>query len=175
METCQIENYTISIQDNPPEHLFENHLPKLSDNTPTCQHGITVSKNQSEQNLLINGFGGATGIHKNSYVINETNIFICVSDTVYCLDLETLNHKWSAQADQATCFGIYLVDNSLIIHGELQISSLSLSGKINWQQHGKDIFTTQSDDHNFEIKNNIINVKDWGNNNYKLNLKGEFV
>ena len=29
--------------------------------------------------------------------------------------------------------------------------------------------------HNFEIKNNIINVKDWGNNNYKLNLKGEFV
>jgi len=175
METTQIGNHKISIQNYPPEHLFENQFPIATDTTPTCQHGVTIETLDNQFSIILNGFEGATGIHKNSFVVNQTNIYICVSNTIFCLDLDTLNVIWHTKVDQVTCFGVYLVKDHLIVHGEISISSISLSGKINWQQSGEDIFTTIDGKEDFEIKEELIQVKDFNNKKYKINLQGEFL
>ncbi len=122
---------------------------------------------------MIGCASGATGIHGNSQIIQKDKLTICCSNTVFCLSLPNLNLIWKTQADQATCFGIFKLQDSFIVHGELEISKLDLNGNILWQNCGADIFTSLNGLDTFEIRDSFIQVRDWENRIYKFDFDGK--
>jgi len=123
--------------------------------------------------VLIGASGGATSIHKTSYIIESDKLVICCSDTIFCLSIPDLSLLWKTKADDATCFEIFKYKSDYIIHGELQISRLSHSGEIVWQQSGADIFTTaDSTGDDFLITDNYILATDWEKRIYKFDFDG---
>ncbi len=177
----EIENYQVKII-NESEYnsyskrsVFEyskDYLTKSEYNLLT-KFGIILLKNGSEVNSAIIGAeGGASGLHETSQIIEDNKILICCSDTVFCLDLPTLNLNWKTKVDQATAFEIFKIDNGYIIHGELEITRIDNCGEVIWQKSGADIFVTPSGKDDFEIKDNLIRATDWENRIYMWDLNG---
>lgn len=135
--------------------------------------GIKVYENGTELNSAIIGAeGGATGLHKTSQIIESKRILICCSDSVFCLELPTLNLNWKTKVDEATAFEIFKIANGFIIHGELEITRIDDNGKIIWQNGGADIFVSQGGNGEFEVRADFVKATDWGNRIYKWNLNG---
>ncbi|NVJ66385.1 MAG: hypothetical protein HWE16_07835 [Gammaproteobacteria bacterium] len=131
---------------------------------------ITGSFNRS---IRLVGNGGATGVNKNSAVIIDQSLYVAIGDAVLSIALPDLTLNWAKQVDEATCFGVFLVENeeSLISRGELQIKRLKLTGDVEWEFSGKDIFSEW-----FIIEEDIIEVADFNKDEYHLNIKtGELV
>ncbi|MBE9577220.1 hypothetical protein [Flavobacterium proteolyticum] len=136
---------------------------------------IKVAKNGEEFSAVIGSEGGATAASNTSVIVDNNKLFMCCGDSVYCLSLPELNLNWKTKADMITCFELFKIDNFFIVHGELQISRLSLEGVIEWQQSGKDIFVTPNGKNDFEIKNGIIIAKDCDNDEYKFDFEGNVI
>lgn len=131
--------------------------------------GIRVLENSKIINsAILLTCAGATGIHKNMMVSVTDKLYIAVGDQIVSTQIPSLQKNWSIRADSATCFGVYYIHlhNCLIVHGELEISRISLDGKIQWQTGGKDIFTGD-----FHLTDNVITVVDFNNYKYKISIK----
>lgn len=138
--------------------------------------GLQVfEKNVLIKSVAIGSDGGATGIEENSAIIENDRIVICCSDTIFCLSIPELNLLWETKADQFTCFEIFKHKDDYIIHGELLISRLDKTGKIIWQQSGRDIFITLDCKNNFLIKDDYIEVTDFENKVYKFDYDGQII
>ncbi|MBK6834669.1 MAG: hypothetical protein IPG89_10490 [Bacteroidetes bacterium] len=83
-----------------------------------------------------------------------------------------LRLQWQTKADTATCFGIFKLQDSYIVHGELEITRLDKHGKIVWQNSGADIFTTLDSENTFQITDKYILATDWENRKYKFDFDG---
>lgn len=119
--------------------------------------------------------GGGTGPTYYSCLVDEdTRLLLCCGDQVFCLQLPELKLLWQTQADSSTCFGIKNLPNqTYIVHGELEITCLDLSGCILWQFSGGDIFTTLKGDNLMQVDEESITVKDWNEVVYKLDWEGK--
>lgn len=135
--------------------------------------GIKVSDYAVIKSAVIGGSGGATGVFKNSALIDNDKIIICCSDTIYCLSIPDLTLRWKTQADDATCFQIFKYNDSYIVHGELAISRLDNAGKILWQQTDSDIFATLQGIDDFRIMDDFILAKVWGHKTVKIDFNGK--
>jgi hypothetical protein len=93
---------------------------------------------------------------------------VVVGNQVVCLHLPALSVQWHMRGDAATCYGLYLASDgeSLVLHGECEISMLTLEGQRLWGFSGEDIFTGQ-----FEIKENVIEVIDFNGQMYCINMR----
>ena len=150
----------------------KKYLPESEYTLPT-KFGIRIFENGIELNSAIIGAeGGASGLHSTSQIIETNRILICCNDSVFCLNLPTLNLVWKSKVDIATAFGIYKIENGFIVHGELEITRIDNNGNIIWKNSGTDIFTTLSGKNGFEIRANFIKATDWENRVYKWDLNG---
>ena len=139
----------------------------------STKFGIKIFENGIELNsALITAEGGASGLHETSQIIENNRILICCCDSVFCLEIPTLNLFWKTKVDFATAFEIYKVDDSYIIHGELEISRIDKNGQIIWNNSGGDIFTTPEGTNTFEITENYIKALDWNKNVYMWDFDG---
>ncbi|WP_202898546.1 hypothetical protein [Flavobacterium saliperosum] len=138
-------------------------------------YGIRVVRDEEEFSAIIGSAGGATAASNKSVIVENDKLFMCCGDSVYCLSLPDLNLNWKTKVDTITCFELFKIDNFFIVHGELEITRLSIEGEIEWQHSGRDIFVTQNGENDFEIKNGIIIAKDWDNNEYKFDFKGNVI
>jgi len=147
------------------------------ENQYAVKHGVRVTRNGEQvSSALLCGYGGATGVYSHSYVIVDSDFFICCSDRVFSLKLPDLSLNWCKQLDDATCFEIYSFHDGLIIHGELAISRVDIHGNLVWHFTGRDIFVTPDGIDDFLIRNNDrIELKDWQGNQYILNADGEVI
>lgn len=149
------------------EYLFgnKNHIITKLD--------IKVIEDEIElNNAIIGSEGCGSSIHKTSQIIESDRILICCSNTIFCLDLPTLNLKWKTKVDEITAFEIFKINNGYIIHGELVVSRINRNGNILWQNGGAEIFVTPQGKNDFEIVDNFVIVKDWDNKTYKWDLNG---
>lgn len=105
--------------------------------------------------------GGGTTIHDNSALVKNNRLFVCCADSVFCLELPSLNLLWVSKCDWATCFGIYSYKNDFIINGELEISKINDDGHVLWKYSDRDIFTSLSSDEQFNIVEDKIFVPVW--------------
>lgn len=178
----EIEKYRIELIDesnykvNSTDNLFQYQQHYVNENkyTPTTQIGVKLYEGENIiSNALIRSTGGASGIHQTSQILTNDRITICCSESVFHLSIPTLSLEWITKADDSTCFQIFMYKEDFIIHGELNITRLSSSGEIVWQNSGADIFTTEKGEDNFELKNEIIQVRDWNNQLYKFDLEGK--
>jgi hypothetical protein len=143
---------------------------------PISKHAIKVfNKEQEISSAIIIATGGGSGVHEQSYIIYNDLVFICVSAFLYCLCLPNLSLKWQTLVDDSSVFEIYLLNNNIIIHGELAISRINIDGKIIWQHYGSDIFTTIDGRDTFRIQDNIIIAKSWDGREYNINFNGKIL
>jgi len=137
---------------------------------------IAICSNTILKIICIAGNGGATSLHQNSFILEDDRLMVCCTDTVFCLEIPSLNFIWSVEADPFTCFGLYKQNGMYVVHGELTISRIDENGILLWQNGGCDIFTTpegNSDD--FYVTDSYIFATDWDHNIYKFDFDGNIL
>lgn len=106
-------------------------------------------------------------MHDKCALVRESQVFVCVGHSVFCIQLPDLSLVWTTIADSSTAFGLYSLEDQIIVHGEQEISKLSIHGERLWQASGSDIFT-MADGSCFEILNGVIHVRSWDGRTYNL-------
>jgi hypothetical protein len=173
IEIINDSSYTLGSADNLNQYDFIYPESESKNDNPVSKHGIRIFKNEIEyKSALIVGFGGATGINDNSVLFDNDRLFICCTDTVFCLTIPELELKWYKQLDTATCFQIFKIPDGLIIHGELEITKVENDGNIVWKQSGKDIFVSDSENA-FVINKDHILTTDWNGEKYRIDFDGK--
>lgn len=185
MNRYQYKNFIIEISDEPnyrfdsidnnlcySKHYFADGAKEY----PTSKHGIKIYREDRVINsCIVIGSGGATGIHKNSALLDADQLLLCCADTIFCLMLPDLDLKWKTKADQATCFQIFKYEDDYLIHGEIQVSKLDRNGKIKWEFSGADIFVSIDNEEEFRIENDGILLNDFEGTKYKIDFNGKLI
>jgi len=171
IEIIDDNDYTIDSTDNITVYkqvFFDKEL------IPTSRHGIRViaAEDKEISSAIICEGGGGTTIHDRSFVIDDSKIFLCCGDHVYCLELPSLTVDWKSKLDPATCFGIYKFKNEFLIHGELEISRIDKHGNKKWHFSARDIFVTQGGKEAIEIETDRIKLRDWEGHEYVIDENG---
>lgn len=185
MNSYRYKNLIIVVIDEPTYRLgsadnnfiySKHYLGDGGQDFPTSKHGIKILQDeQILENCIVIGSGGATGIHKNSTIIDNDNLLVCCCDTVFCLTLPNLDLKWKTQADQATCFQIFKQQDDFIIHGELQVTKLDKNGNKKWEFGGADIFVSIDNEEEFKLESDGILLTDFAKTKYKINFEGKLL
>lgn len=161
------ETYTSGSADNIHSYDIEYSLGDSS-LRPSFQHSVVVKNADIVlRSCILLADGGATGIHDHSALIYNDSCIIAVGPFICSLQIPSLELNWKAEVDSATCFGVYYSakHNCFISHGEHEIARVEYDGKVLWQSGGKDIFTN-----GFELQENHIEVVDWNNERYHMNI-----
>ena len=146
------------------------------DYEPSSKHGVMLKENDKIIiSAILCGVGGATGIHDNSAIIDNDNLFVCVANKIFSLSLPDLQLNWIINPDWASCFQIFKTQHGTIVHGETEISSIDLSGKILWSFSGADIFVTPESGNEIELKEDYINLVDWNGKKYQIDYNGKLI
>lgn len=142
----------------------------------TSIYGIQVFKNdQLVSDCLIGAEGGSTGIYSNSLLIKDDKILICCADSIFKLNIPTLNLDWKMQVDEITCFSIYPLEEDFLVHGELSLSRLNSDGEIIWQSGSSDIWVTLDIEENVIIQENKILATDFEYLTSEIDFDGNLI
>lgn len=143
---------------------------------PTSKHGVSIIQNGEIVNkCLIVGSGGSTTIHENSSVRYKNQLLICCCNSVFCISLPNLELEWVKVFDSATCFQIFELNDSFIIHGETQVSKIDSNGNLKWKFGGEDIFVSIDNEVEFKILEDGIILCDFANTFYKIDFDGKLI
>ncbi|PRD56801.1 hypothetical protein [Sphingobacterium gobiense] len=143
---------------------------------PTSKHGIKVWRDdQVIDSCIIIGSGGTTGVHQNSSLLDDEHLLLCCCDTIFCLTLPCLKLEWKTQADPATCFQVFKLQDDYAVHGEFQIVRIDKKGKIKWEFGAADIFVSVDYKEEFKIENDGILLTDFSNTKYKIDFDGRLI
>ena len=167
--------YKFGSSDN-PFNYSKHYFGDGAEEYPTSKHGIKIYQDeQIIDSCIIIGSGGATGINKNSSLIDNNQLLVCCCDTIFCLTLPNLELKWKTQADQATCFQIFQQQDDYIIHGELQVTKLDKDGNQKWEFGGADIFVSIDNEEEFKLETDGILLTDFAKTKYKIDFEGKLL
>lgn len=136
---------------------------------PSVVYGLEVrDPGGKHTSVVVLGGGGATSLQEKSIVFADGVAFLGIGNAVVALRLPTLEVAWLRQVDFATCFGVHLLPDtkSLVVHGELAISRLSLDGELVWEAHGRDVFTGP-----LSLLAGSVVVVDFNGDSYSINLE----
>ena len=154
------------------EHIHE-------DNEFNTKYGIFVTdiNNEVIKNAVVVADGGGISTpHERSVLIDEGHLVFIIGDSVFCFDLPSLEPIWNiTNRNTVLCFEIVKVCDGYVIWGELSVFKVNFDGKIEWDFSGRDIFVTPEGKDDFVIQDDLIIVKDWDYNIYKIRLDGKEV
>jgi hypothetical protein len=164
---CQIEladdpTYTPNSVDNIHGYSHEYILDEPSQWSSKCSVSVFPAQTSC---ILLASCG--TRVHEHSGIAHNGKLYVVVGNQLCCLSLPNLEKRWSIRADTATCFGVYASSRSesLVVHGELEISKVSLDGRMIWSASGGDIFTGE-----LKIYEDRIEVADFNNGQYRIDV-----
>jgi hypothetical protein len=111
--------------------------------------------------------GGASGVHAASLAVAESYCLAAIGPFIVRLELPDLSVQWATKADYATCFGVYLLPNEVILsHGELSVARLSACGRVLWQRTGREPFTGS-----FQTDGKLAVVEDFEGTEHSFELE----
>lgn len=95
--------------------------------------------------LVLSADDAPSTVHANMAYCHSPWLFLGIGPHIVCLNTAMGQLRWVQRADSATVFGIHPItgEDAILIHGEMEITKLSLDGIIVWQASGRDIFTGQ--------------------------------
>jgi len=160
------------------KHIYDHAYFDLGrDYQPHSKHGVGVETVDGTKHsaILLSTGGGATGIHDKMAVCWGEKLFVCGGNSVYALSLPMLTYDWHTEADGAACFELYMVKDSLIVRGEMNISKLSFNGQLLWQFSGRDIFVSPDGNDTFHLRDDYIEVTDWNHDTYRIDYDGNLL
>lgn len=167
---------TFSLNSSDNLNVYKNiYFGEDAEKYPSSKHGIRLIKNDEEiDNCLLIGSGGKS-INENSSILDNENLLICCSDSVFSISILDLKLNWVKKLDIATCFKIFRIENDFVVHGELEITRIDSFGNIIWQFGGADIFVSLDEEDSFQLNENHIVVKDIVGNQYMMNFDGNLM
>lgn len=172
VELSDIPIYDSSFPDNPPSCNFF-YYGEETENTPSSHHIVKLYKDRDTVcSCLLIGFNGATGIHPHSSLLLDDQLLVCCGDSLFCLQLPSLELKWKTQTDPVTCFAVYLLESDFLVHGEMMITRINRNGSILWEFGGKDIWVARGDKKAVSIRSGHIELSDFQNNTYTIDFNG---
>ena len=157
--------YKIGSADN--LHSYDRVLDVSHGYKPSVAYGITADFAGREARCIVLSGGGATTPHEHSIAVAGDLVLLAIGDSVVALRAPSREVEWHRKADLATCFGVYYVPEfqCLVVHGEVTISRLSLSGEVAWEASGRDIFTGS-----FSIGTATVRAEDFDGHRYEIDL-----
>ncbi len=105
--------------------------------------GTRITDEISTRTVLVRAFGFSSG-RANSGVLLDDLLIVVIGNRICGLDVPGLAVKWHVEADPSAVIGVHAipgVDTDVIVHGELELLRISMTGEIKWRTGGKDIFT----------------------------------
>ena len=176
IELINEENYTIGSAGNNFNYDFLYHDNESLEYRPT-NYGVKLYRDgQLIKSAIVCAVGGLTGIFENSAIVDQENLLICCADKLFCLKLPELTLNWITQTDLSMCFGVYLADNGIFTHGELNVTRLDKKGNIIWQTGLRDIIVNIDYEKScFILHDNFIELMDFNSNIYHLDFNGNFI
>lgn len=186
MNKYKWEGFTIEIFDDPNYNYASTdniyNYPKQYFSTGErggwWKHGIKIYEDEDDQAIngcVLLGTGGKTSPHKTSIILENDRLVFCCGDTVFCLSLPNLELKWKTQADPATCFQIFKLEEDYLVHGELEITRLDKNGNPKWKFSGRDMFVTLKDENSLVIHSDYIELTDFEYEKYKIDFDGNLI
>jgi hypothetical protein len=153
LEIVNEPTYTFGSADNVRRYPIADNLDAPA--KPCSAHGLFLD---GDPLAVFGAVGGATGVHTRSAIYLDDRLYLAICDRVLCLRLNPTEKHWCLSVDPATCFGIHLhaPTNTLISHGELQVTRFTPQGTILWQSSGRDIFTEA-----FSVEGDIVRAVDF--------------
>lgn len=173
IEILNDESYAINSADNNFNYDFV-YCDDEATKYQSTKHGVKIFQgDEVYKSAIVCAVAGSTLIHKNSALIEGSQIYVCCANKVFCLSLPDLQLKWVTKVDWATCFGIYKIDNGLITHGELQVTRVDMNGTIIWEKGLRDIILTLDGKDSFILHKDYIELEDFVHNKYRLDFNGK--
>ncbi|WP_394773251.1 hypothetical protein [Flavobacterium sp.] len=172
IELSDAPNYILNSADNLRQYKkvyydLENQF------RTTSKYAIIVKEfNIEVTSTIICESGGATGISKRSFILEDDKIWILICNKIYCLEVFSLELIWQKEFDAFTNFSIHKLENDFIIHGELEIFRITKEGEIVWCFGGRDIWLNTEGKTEFCIEKNGIRLFDFESNEYVLDFEG---
>lgn len=167
IELTDEPSYSFGSADNARSYEHEYLLEPAY--RPSSRHGLAcIQEGEVRGSAILGASGGGTGIHEQSCVLLEDRCFVAVGDRVACLSLPNLALLWQAEADGATCFGLYATadEQHVLVHGELEISKRAVGGQKEWGFSGRDIFTGAC-----ALTERAVVVTDFSGQRYSIDLE----
>lgn len=179
IELITESNYSMFSTDNKFVYSKEFYLgEKVVERTyPMSVLGIKKidSLGAIEDCIALGEDGLMSSIEENSFFSEANNLWVLLSDKIYCIDLSDLSILWYRRLDYSVNFAIHPFLNDFIVHGEIEIFRISKNGEIKWRFMSDDIFVTPSGKNDFKIMDNQIHVTNWNNKEFTLNEFGQEV
>lgn len=185
MNTFYIDNYKIEIindycytsnsNDNTYTYQFEyGDKADKERNSGSNLYGLRLYIDEIESSsAILFGNGWVNSFSSKAISIDYSQVVILAGNSIFCLELPSLNLKWKVDGQWITGFEIYRTQNGYVVHGELSIGKVSFEGKLDWEFYGRDIFVQQSGEDNFIVNEEGIQVVDWEGYRYKIALNGK--
>lgn len=140
----------------------------------TSNYAIIVKESEKEiSSAIICEADRQTMLNKNSFIIENDKIWICVCNKIYCLEIPSLELIWQKDFDAFSNFHLHKLEDDFIIHGELEIFRINKEGEILWRFGGRDIWVSIDGKVECSIKDNKIILFDFESNEYVLDFEGK--
>jgi hypothetical protein len=167
IEMTDDPSYSFGSPDNPRTYAHE--YPLESDYRPSSTHGLAcIRDGETRGSAVLGASGGGTRVHERSCVLLDDRCIVAVGDRVVALAFPDLTLLWETKADSATCFGLHLTadEKHVVVHGELEISKLTVDGHKEWAFAGRDIFTGEC-----VVAERAVLVTDFNGEQYSIDLQ----
>lgn len=104
-------------------------------------------------------------IGEHTLIRAKDDVLFAIGPYVCSYSLSKFSLNWHLEVDEATCFGIHYSESkdAYISHGETTIARFDLSGRLVWQESGRDIFSE-----GFRLTPSFIEAIDFDENIYQF-------
>jgi hypothetical protein len=131
---------------------------------------ISLESGEERKRLYSISSGSPTRVGVKSALCIGSDIIYVQGSYAARLDVANWRIAWRVDLDLGSCFGVYADPDdpsAVIIHGELEISKLSLNGDILWKVGGADIFV-EPEGSTFILQNHTVKTRDWNGSTYTI-------
>lgn len=120
---------------------------------------------------------GTSPLDEEHVILLNDAMYFCLGKYVCKWHIEHAKLEWAKKLDPDACFSVKLMpdETSLLVHSEMYLSRIDVTGKMLWQFSGADILVTPSGQDGVEIIGDHIHVTDWNNTRYTLDFDGNLV
>ena len=122
-------------------------------------------------NVLLCENGGRAEINENKCKIEGEELWVCVGDYIYCLDIPSLKLNWFKRTDIGTNYSIHNFQDDSIIYGEFGVLRINKQGVIQWQFMGGDGIFKEGEGR-FLVEGDVIILVDENDEKYVVNEGG---
>jgi len=128
-----------------------------------------VIQNEMYEETRIALIGSLFGYESDCAILKDRELLVLIDKDIFIINIDDYMLITYRNLDCfGNNFGIYLVNDGYIIHGEMEVFKLDYELNKVWEFSGADIFVTHDDKLPFLIDGDRIKIYDWNGTYYEL-------